>query len=433
MLKDGLLSALGSPFTEGSIKIMLLGSGELGKEVAIEAQRFGIRTIAVDRYANAPAQQVAHVSYTGDMKDASFLRSVVKKEKPDILIPEIEAINLDALFGFEEEGLRVIPNAKATYTAMHRERIRELIASRVKTSRYVYVLTDEGEFRDACEKIGYPCFSKAIMSSSGHGSYFIKGKEDIPAAIESAKHARGSGERCIIEEYIDFDTEVTELAVRHYDRDGKIVTTFPKPCGHVQIEGDYHSSWQGPRCAEYLPWPPESEEEDERLAREAERKIYEAAEKITTGLGGLGVFGCELFVKVKDGKVEIYGNECSPRPHDTGMVTLITHMPGLSEAGLHVRAICGLPIPSDMVDGFRTLRPIGPGASHVILAPRDNPNPVFGNVSEAMLDGTALRLFGKPTAYTERRMGVALSLADSIKEAKRRAERAAHIVERGMK
>lgn len=433
-IKEGLIESLGSPLTSESIKLMILGSGELGKEIVIEAQRLGIETVAVDRYPNAPAQQVAHRAYTGDMMDADFLRRVIREEKPDVIAPEIEAINLDVLFEFEEEGFRVIPNAKATWTAMHRERIRELIAKKagVKTSKYEYADTDdEAGFKDACERIGYPCISKAIMSSSGHGSYLIKGPEDIPKAIEVAKsEARGSGKRCIIEEYIDFNTEVTELAVRHRNEDGKIITSFPKPCGHVQIGGDYHSSWQGPCCAEYLPWPPEENRRDEKLAKEAERKIYNAAEKITAALGGLGIFGCELFVKERDGKVDIYGNECSPRPHDTGMVTFITHVPSFSEAGLHVRAICGLPIPTTIEDGFSLIKPIAPGASHVILAPSEGESPVFRNISSAMMvPRTTLRLFGKPRAHPKRRMGIALSLADSVKEAKETAERIAHTVE----
>jgi phosphoribosylglycinamide formyltransferase 2 len=295
---------LGTALTSNATKILLLGSGELGKEIAIEAQRLGVEVVAVDRYANAPAMQVAHRSYVGDMKDKGFLWSIVAREKPDAIIPEIEAINLDALFEFEKDGYFVVPNAKATWIAMHRERLRETLVkeAKVPTSKYMYASTLD-ELYEACEKIGYPCHTKAIMSSSGKGSYFVKGPEDIPKAWEEAKKkARGSAEKIIVEEHIDFDIEITELAVRHFDENGKIVTTFPKPVGHYQIKGDYHASWQ----------PAE-------ISEKAERKVYKIAKKITDVLGGLGIFGVEMFVKGD----EVYANEVSPRPHDTAWLRLL--------------------------------------------------------------------------------------------------------------
>ncbi|RLF88419.1 formate-dependent phosphoribosylglycinamide formyltransferase, partial [Thermococci archaeon] len=277
-----LRDELGTATTDSAQKILLLGSGELGKEIAIEAQRLGVEVVAVDRYANAPAMQVAHRSYVGNMKDKDFLWSVVEREKPDAIIPEIEAINLDALFEFEKEGYFVVPNAKATWIAMHRERLRETLVkeAKVPTSRYMYATTLD-ELYEACEKIGYPCHTKAIMSSSGKGSYFVKGPEDIPKAWEEAKtKARGSAEKIIVEEHIDFDVEITELAVRHFDENGEIVTTLPRPVGHYQIDGDYHASWQ----------PAE-------ISEKAEREVYRIAKRITDVLGGLGLFGVEMFVK----------------------------------------------------------------------------------------------------------------------------------------
>ncbi len=399
-----------APLTKKSTKIMTLGAGELGREVIIEAMRLGIETVALDRYENAPGQQVAHRAYTGNLKDAGFLRSIIEREKPDAIIPEIEAINLDMLFELEKEGYNVIPNAFATYTAMQRERVREVISKKagVPTSRYLYANTME-ELEDACEKLGYPCWVKAIMSSSGHGSTFVESKADIITAFENARtKARGSGERMIVEEHIPFDVEITELAVRHHDGNGKVITSFPKPLGQYQIDGDYHSSWQPAEVSENV-----------------EREIYRTAEKITTALGGIGLFGCELFVK--DGKV--YGNECSPRPHDTGMVTFGTHQAGFSECGLHVRAVCGLPIPSVKENGFNVIKPVRPGASHVILSPCEGWVPGVRSLWQAMGNDVSLFLFGKPEAHVNRRMGLVVALADNVREAQKKAENAAHKIE----
>ncbi|WP_175060406.1 phosphoribosylglycinamide formyltransferase 2 [Thermococcus sp. 2319x1] len=402
---------IGTPLTDSAVKILLLGSGELGKEIAIEAQRLGVEVIAVDRYPNAPAMQVAHKSYVGNMRDKDFLWSIVEREKPDAIIPEIEAINLDALFEIEKEGYFVVPNARATWIAMHRERTRETLAkeAKVPTSRYAYASTID-ELYDACEKIGYPCHTKAIMSSSGKGSYFVKGPEDVPKAWEEAKKkARGSADKIIVEEHIDFDIEITELAVRHFDENGKIVTTFPKPVGHYQIDGDYHSSWQ----------PAE-------ISEKAEREVYRIAKRITDVLGGLGIFGVEMFVKGD----RVWANEVSPRPHDTGMVTMASHPTGFSEFGLHVRAVLGLPIPAVEENGIRKFPILTPAATHVILSNQEGYAPKFRGLFKALsIPNTTIRLFGKPEAYKGRRLGVVLAWDRDVGEAKRKAEMVAHMIE----
>lgn len=406
-----MIKELHSQTSGKAAKIMLLGCGEIGKEIIIEAQRMGFYTIGVDRYMNAPGQQVAHKWYAGNMMDEGFLRSIVEKEKPDYIVPEIEAINLELLKEFESEGFNVIPNAKATFTAMNRERIRELIASTgVKTSKYFYAETYE-EFKEACEKVGFPCWTKAIMDSSGHGSSFVKSIDDIKKAYEKAKNeARGSGKKMIIEEHIPFDIEITELAVRHYDENGEIVTSFPKPVGHYQTRGgDYHSSWQPAEVSE-----------------EAEKKIYETAKKVTDALGGVGLFGCEMFVKGD----EVYANECSPRPHDTGMVTFVTHQMGYSEAALHVRAITGMPIPTEKHLGYNVIPVLKPGATHVVLSPSEGWDASFGNIFKAInMPGVSFLCFGKPEAHVDRRMGLVLATADTVEEAKKKAEKAAHEIE----
>jgi len=427
---------LGTTLTKESLKIMLLGAGELGQEQIIEAQRLGIETIAVDRYENAPGHRVADRHYTINMRDAKLLRGVVEKEKPDVIIPEIEAINLDTLFELEKEGYYVVPSARATHTAMQRKRIRELIAKEagVLTSKYVYARTDDPDaVRDGCEKIGYPCVIKAIQSSSGLGSTDVHSPQDVEKAIEAAKkEARGSAEEVIIEEFIPFDTEVTELAVRHFDEDGKIVTTFPKPAGHVQIEGDYHSSWMGFNVAEYLPQTPENTRDmNEELAIKAEKRIYETTKKITDALGGRTIFGCELFVKADGDDAIVYGNEVACRPHDTGLVTFLSHQNTFSEFGLHIRAVCGFPIPGEInEDGFRVLEPVANAASHVILSPFDGHGIAYKGFWKAMgMDGVALKIFGKPEAHVGRRMGVVIASAETVLEAKKKAEIAAHSIE----
>lgn len=389
---------------------MLLGAGELGKEVIIEAMRLGFFTIAVDRYEGAPGQQVAHKSYTGNLKDAAFLRSVVEREKPDYIVPEIEAINLDVLFELEKEGFNIIPNAKATYTAMQRERIREMIVKTgVPVSKYYYVKTLK-ELEIACKKAGFPCWVKAIQDSSGSGSSKVSSVKDIQKAFEKAhKDARGSADKLIVEKNIDFDLEVTELVVRHYVN-GKIKTSFCHPIGQYQTRGgDYHSSWQMAKISEA-----------------AEKKVYEVAKKITDSLGGVGVYGCELFVK---GDM-VWANECSARPHDTGMVTFASHQIGFSQAALHVKAITGLPIPTIKRFGFDVVPVLTPAASHAILSPVSGFDPGYKNLTSALSkEGVTVLLFGKNEAHINRRMGIVLATDPDTQKAKEKAEIAAHKIE----
>lgn len=399
-----------SPLSAKASKIMLLGAGELGKEVIIEAMRLGFFTIGVDRYEGAPGQQVSHRSYTGNLKDPKFLRSVIEKEKPDYIVPEIEGINLDTLFDLEKEGFNVIPNALATYTAMNRERIREaIVKTGVPVSQYYYVDSLD-ELRRACKKAGFPCWVKAIQDSSGSGSSKVNSPKDIQSAYEKAKkEARGSADKLIVEKNIDFDLEVTELVIRHFVN-GKIKTSFCHPVGQYQTRGgDYHSSWQKAEISE-----------------EAERKVYEIAKKITGSLGGVGVFGCELFVK---GDM-VWANECSARPHDTGMVTIASHKIGYSEAALHVRAITGLPIPTQKRFGYDVVPLITPAATHVILSPVEGFDPGYRNLSEVLHDeGVTILLFGKNEAHINRRMGIVLATDPDVQKAKEKAEKAAHAIE----
>lgn len=396
-----------SPLSSKSTKIMLLGSGELGKEIIIEAMRLGFFTIAVDRYEGAPGQQVAHRAYAGNLKDAGFLRSIVEREKPDYIVPEIEAINLECLFDLEKEGFNIIPNARATYTAMQRERIRELIVKTgVPVSVYFYA-NNLHELKTACKKAGFPCWVKAIQDSSGSGSSKVNNANEIESAYEKAsKEARGSADKLIVEKNIEFDMEITELVVRHQVGD-KIKTSFCLPIGQYQTRGgDYHSSWQPADISE-----------------KAEKKVYEIAKKITDSLGGVGVFGCELFVKGD----RVWANEISPRPHDTGMVTFASHQSGLSEAGLHVRAISGLAIPTIKRLGFDVIPMITPAASHVILSPVSGFDPGYKNVSDVLDEqGVSLLLFGKNEAHVNRRMGIVLATDKDVKKACEKAEIAAH-------
>ena len=401
-----LLGEFGTPLSSKGFKLMFLGSGELGKEMIIEAQRLGLETIAVDRYPDAPGMQVAHRSYSIDMTDEHALRNVVEREQPDVIVPEIEAINTDMLFEFEEDGFFVVPNAKATWIAMNRERMRELIASTgVKTSEYDYA-SSEDELLEVCEKIGYPCVSKALVSSSGKGSYFIKGPEDVPKAWETAmKKARVPQKKVIVEEFVKFDIEVTALSLRHFDEGGELTKTFVRPIGHYQISGDYHSSWH--------PWMEGMED--------VEKIIYSYAEKVMDALGGIGIFAHEMFVDLENKKV--YANETACRPHDTGLVTIFSMPYGQSEFALHVRAISGIPIYSE----DRILNPVRISASHVILSHGEGWYPVFK--PEWREFDNAVLIFGKPQAYQGRRLGVALASGRNVEEARRNAELTAHSVE----
>lgn len=382
----------GTPLTSTATKILLLGSGELGKEVAIEAQRFGIEVIAADRYPNAPAMQVAHSSHVVDMLDGQAIRALVEKVKPHLIVPEIEAIATATLLELEAEGHTVIPTARAARLTMDREGIRRLAAENLglETSPYRFADTVEA-FREAVETIGFPCVVKPVMSSSGKGQSVIRSPEDVEAAWTYAQEGgRAGAGRVIVEGFVDFDYEITLLTIRHAGG-----TSFCDPIGHRQEKGDYVESWQ--------PQPM-----SEKALAEARRM----ATAVSGALGGRGLFGMEFFVKGD----RVWFSEVSPRPHDTGLVTLISQ--DLSEFALHVRAILGLPIP--------TIRQRGPAASAVILREGNSTSPTFSGMDQALVEpDTALRLFGKPEIKGQRRMGVALALGSSIEEAREKATRAA--------
>src|SRR3954469_21000157 len=379
----------GTPLSPAAIKVMLLGSGELGKEVIIELQRLGVETIAVDRYADAPASQVAHRSHVIDMTDAKALRAVIEKEKPHLVVPEIEALATDELVRIEGDGLcTVIPTARAAHITMNRERIRVLAAEDLKlpVSSYAFASSLE-ELQVACDRIGYPSFVKPVMSSSGKGQSRLKTAADVAPAWEKALSAgRVREARVILEGEIAFDFEITQLAVRAADG-----THFCAPIGHVQKDGDYVESWQPQAMS------------DAALARSRD-----IARKVTDALGGRGIFGVELFVKGD----EVWFSEVSPRPHDTGLVTLVSQHQ--SEFALHARAILGLPVSAEMAS---------PGASAVIYGGVDAKSIAFEGVAEALsIPGTELRLFGKPESYKKRRMGVALARGKTTDEARQRAK-----------
>lgn len=386
------MDTFGTPHTGSAIRALLLGSGELGKEVAIELQRYAVEVIAVDRYANAPAMQVAHRSHVIDMLDGAALRRVIEMEKPDLVVPEIEAIHTPTLMELEREGVTVIPTARAAWLTMDREGIRRLAAEELglPTSPYRFVDTRE-EYQAAIAAIGLPCVIKPVMSSSGKGQSTLRTTADLDPAWDYAQSGGRAGKgRCIVEGFVDFDYEITTLTVRHVGG-----TSFCAPIGHRQEHGDYRESWQ--------PQPMSG-----RARAEAERQ----AAAITTALGGRGVFGVEFFVK---GDTVIF-SEVSPRPHDTGLVTLISQ--DLSEFALHARAILGLPIPA--------IRQFGPSASCAVLAEGDSDEPRYRGVAAALAEAdTMLRLFGKPQVRGRRRMAVTLARADDIGAAIAKAVRAA--------
>ena len=382
----------GTPNSPAAVRVMLLGSGELGKEVVIELQRLGVETIAVDRYANAPASQVAHRAHVIDMTDARALRAVVEREKPHLVVPEIEALATDELVRIEADGLAtVIPTARAAHVTMNRERIRVLAAEELKLPVSPYAFASSlAELQAACAKIGFPCFVKPVMSSSGKGQSRLKSAEDVAPAWEKALSAgRVREARVIVEGEIKFDFEVTQLTVRAADG-----THFCSPIGHVQKDGDYIESWQ--------PQP---------MSEAALAKGRDMAAKVTGALGGRGVFGVELFVRGD----EVWFSEVSPRPHDTGLVTLVSQFQ--SEFALHARAILGLPVSTEMVSS---------GASAVIYGGVEAGALVFDGVEDALkVPGSELRLFGKPQSFLKRRMGVALARATTTDEARANAKRAA--------
>jgi len=386
---------IGTPLSKSATRVLLCGAGELGKEVVIELQRFGVEVIAVDRYANAPAMQVAHRSHVISMLDGAALRKVIEQERPHYIVPEIEAIATATLQELEDEGFTVIPTARAARLTMNREGIRRLAAEELglSTSRYRFA-ENKAEYLIALKQIGMPCVIKPIMSSSGKGQSTVKSEADIEAAWSYSQEGGRSGSgKIIIEGFIDFDYEITLLTVRHQGG-----TCFCEPIGHLQVDGDYRHSWQPHKMSE--------------LALEKSKHV---AKKITDALGGRGIFGVELFIKGD----EVYFSEVSPRPHDTGLVTLISQ--DLSEFALHARAILGLPIPN--------IKQLGASASSVILLEGDSNNVCFKNVEVALSEAdTQLRLFGKPEVKGKRRMGVCLARADSIEQALDKAKRASDVI-----
>ena len=384
------MTTIGTPLSAGATRLLLLGSGELGKEVAIEAQRLGIEVIAVDRYANAPAMQVAHRSHVISMLDAAALREVVLREEPQFIVPEIEAIATTELLALEREGFTVIPTARAARLTMDREGIRRLAAEELglATSPYRFAATVE-EYRAAVAAIGTPCVVKPVMSSSGKGQSVVRGAGDVDQAWAYAQGGgRAGAGKVIVEGFIEFDYEITLLTVRHAGG-----TSFCAPIGHLQIDGDYRESWQP------HPMSTKALEESQRIAA-----------AITTSLGGRGLFGVELFIRGD----AVYFSEVSPRPHDTGLVTLISQ--DLSEFALHVRAILGLPVPQ--------IAQHGPSASCALLVEGDSANLRFENVEAALTEpDTQIRLFGKPEVHGKLRMGVALARGVSLDAARAKSRK----------
>jgi phosphoribosylglycinamide formyltransferase 2 len=391
---------IGTPLTPNATKVMLLGAGELGKEVIIALQRLGVEVIAVDRYAHAPGHHVAHRFHVIDMTDPKALRAVVEAERPHLVVPEIEAIATDELARIEADGLaRVIPTARATQLTMNREGIRRLVAEelRLPTSRYAFAESVE-EIRCAAQELRFPCVIKPVMSSSGKGQSVLKGPDDVEKAWEYAMSAgRVKRARVIVEEWIPFDYEITLLTVRARDEHGQPATYFCEPVGHVQVNGDYVESWQ--------PQP---------MTGRALTRAHEVAKRVTDNLGGSGIFGVELFVQGD----RVWFSEVSPRPHDTGMVTMITQVQ--SEFELHARAILGLPVSTELRS---------PGASAVIYGGMNAKGIAYEGIEKALrLPHVDLRLFGKPEAFPRRRMGVALAYGRDFGEARQRAKLCASLV-----
>ncbi len=379
------MTKLGTPLTSTATKVLFCGGGELGKEVVIELQRYGVETIVVDRYPHSPAMQVAHRNYVINMLDESELRKVIELEKPDYIVPEIEAIATKLLLALETEGYTVIPTARAANLTMNREGIRRLASEELGIPTSPYKFSDNlGDFSAAVKSIGIPCVVKPIMSSSGKGQSVIRSESDIEKAWKYAQEGgRAGGGRVIVEGFVDFDYEITLLTIRHVGG-----TSFCEPIGHTQIDGDYRESWQ-----------------PHQMSAVALKKSKEIAQKITDALGGRGIFGVELFIKGDD----VYFSEVSPRPHDTGLVTLISQ--DLSEFSLHARALLGLPIP--LIEQF------GPSASCALLVAGESENVSYEGLNEALESpGTQLRLFGKPEVSGQRRMGVTLARGKNVDEAR---------------
>ena len=385
------MANIGNPFTPVEKKAVLCGSGELGKEIAIELERYGVNVVAVDKYANAPAMQVAQSSHVLSMLDGDALAKMIEEENPDLVIPEVEAIATQKLIELEKKGYTVIPTAKATYLTMNREGIRRLAAEElgIPTSRYEFAQTED-EFRAAVGRIGFPCVVKPVMSSSGHGQSVVRNESQVAEAWKiSQEGGRAGGGKVIVEGFVDFDYEITLLTVRHCAG-----TTFLKPVGHHQVDGDYRESWQ-----------------PQGMSAAAEKKAQEIAGKITDALGGYGIFGVELFVKGED----VIFSEVSPRPHDTGMVTMISQ--DMSEFALHARAVLGLPVPE--------VRFYGPSASKAIVVEGNTTEYEFQDVDKVLEEpGVQVRFFGKPEIKGHRRVGVILATDETVEKALQKAERA---------
>ena len=382
---------IGTPYSPTATKVVLCGSGELGKEFVIELQRYGVEVVALDKYANAPAMQVAHRSYVVSMLDGKALREIIEKEKPDYIVPEVEAIATTTLLELEQEGYHVIPTARATWLTMNREGIRRLAAEELglPTSPYRFAATEE-EFKEAVKVIGMPCVVKPIMSSSGHGQSVVRSTDDIDRSWHIAQEGgRAGAGRVIVEGFVDFDYEITLLTVRSVSG-----TEFCEPIGHIQIDGDYRYSWQ-----------------PQAMTPAAKAKAQEIAKKVTDALGGYGIFGVEMFIKGDD----VIFSEVSPRPHDTGMVTMISQ--DMSEFALHARALLGLPVPA--------IRFYGPSASRAVVVEGDTNRIEMDNLEAVLAEpGTQMRIFGKPEVVGHRRMGVILATDESVEAARKKAERA---------
>lgn len=386
-----IMTKIGSVSTSVGRKALLLGSGELGKEVAIELMRFGVEVVACDKYANAPAMQVAHRCHVFNMLDGAKLREVIELERPDHIIPEVEAIATPTLVELEKEGYHVTPTAQAALLTMNREGIRRLAAEQlgIKTSNYQFAST-EAEFFDAVKNIGIPCVVKPIMSSSGHGQSVIRSEADIDKSWHIAQEGgRAGAGRVIVEGFVDFDYEITLLTVRSVSG-----TVYCEPIGHIQIDGDYRYSWQ-----------------PQAMTDAAKAKAQEIAKKVTDALGGYGIFGVEMFIKGD----EVIFSEVSPRPHDTGMVTMISQ--DMSEFALHARALLGLPVPA--------IKFYGPSASRAVVVEGDTDRIVMDNLENVLKEpGTQMRIFGKPEIVGHRRMGVILATDETVEKAREKAERA---------
>lgn len=385
------MTKIGSVTTSVGRKALLLGSGELGKEVAIELMRLGVEVVACDKYAGAPAMQVAHRYHVFNMLDGAKLREIIELERPDHIIPEVEAIATPTLVELEKEGFHVTPTAQAAWLTMNREGIRRLAAEQlgITTSKYVFASTEE-EFRKAVATVGIPCVVKPIMSSSGHGQSVVRSNDDIDRSWHIAQEGgRAGAGRVIVEGFVDFDYEITLLTVRSVSG-----TVFCEPIGHIQVDGDYRYSWQ-----------------PQAMTATAKAKAQEIAKKVTDALGGYGIFGVEMFIKGDD----VIFSEVSPRPHDTGMVTMISQ--DMSEFALHARALLGLPVPA--------IRFYGPSASRAVVVEGNTNRIEMDNLEQVLAEpGTQMRIFGKPEISGHRRMGVILATDDTVELARAKAERA---------